>query len=72
MPLFSSRSDQFDNKRPGGNCPYMPVDRHDIVPVIGRVGLLMDDLPAAVKVWRDAWDRFVPILDYPPAIRRVL
>lgn len=50
----------------------MPVDRHDIVPVIGRVGLLMDDLPAAVKVWRDAWDRFVPILDYPPAIRRVL
>jgi putative transposase len=31
-----------------------------------------DRYPAAAKVWRDAWDRFVPMLDYPPAIRRVL
>jgi putative transposase len=31
-----------------------------------------DRYPAAGKVWRDAWDRFVPMLDYPPAIRRVL
>lgn len=28
--------------------------------------------PAVGKVWRDAWDRFVPMLDYPPAIRKVL
>jgi putative transposase len=28
--------------------------------------------PAIPKLWRDAWDRFVPMLDYPPAIRRVL
>ena len=28
--------------------------------------------PAAAKVWRDAWDRFVPMLDYPPQVRRVL
>lgn len=28
--------------------------------------------PAIGKVWRDAWDRFVPMLDYPPAIRKVL
>jgi putative transposase len=31
-----------------------------------------DRYPAIGKVWRDAWDRFVPMLDYPPAIRRVL
>lgn len=31
-----------------------------------------DRYPAVGKVWRDAWDRFVPMLDYPPAIRRVL
>lgn len=28
--------------------------------------------PAIGKIWRDAWDRFVPMLDYPPPIRRVL
>jgi putative transposase len=28
--------------------------------------------PAIGRLWRDAWDRFVPMLDYPPAIRRVL
>ena len=28
--------------------------------------------PAMVKVWRDAWDRFIPMLDYPPEIRRML
>ncbi|WP_415689847.1 transposase, partial [Corynebacterium belfantii] len=26
----------------------------------------------SVKVWRDAWDRFVPFLQFPPAARRVL
>jgi putative transposase len=31
-----------------------------------------DRYPAIGKLWRDAWDRFVPMLDYPPAIRRVL
>lgn len=31
-----------------------------------------DRYPAVVALWRDAWDRFVPMLDYPPAIRRVL
>jgi putative transposase len=25
-----------------------------------------------VKLWRDSWDRFVPFLDYPPEIRRVV
>jgi transposase-like protein len=25
-----------------------------------------------VKLWRDTWDRFVPFLDYPPEIRRVV
>jgi putative transposase len=28
--------------------------------------------PAIGKPWREAWDRLVPMLDYPPAIRRVL
>lgn len=28
--------------------------------------------PAIGALWREAWDRFVPMLDYPPAIRRVL
>ena len=25
-----------------------------------------------VKLWRDAWERFVPFLDYPPEMRRVI
>ena len=28
--------------------------------------------PQSVKVWRDAWDRFAPFLQFPPAARRVL
>ncbi|CAB0669896.1 IS256 family transposase [Corynebacterium diphtheriae] len=28
--------------------------------------------PQSIKVWRDAWDRFVPFLQFPPAARRVL
>jgi transposase-like protein len=28
--------------------------------------------PAAVAAWRRVWDEFVPFLDYPPAIRRVV
>jgi putative transposase len=27
--------------------------------------------PGIVKMWRDAWERFVPFLDYPPEIRTV-
>jgi putative transposase len=28
--------------------------------------------PGIVKVWRDAWERFIPFLDYPPEIRTVV
>jgi putative transposase len=28
--------------------------------------------PGIVKMWRDAWERFVPFLDYPPEIRTVV
>ena len=28
--------------------------------------------PAAVKVWRDAWDRFIPFLEFPPALRKII
>ena len=28
--------------------------------------------PASVKVWRDAWERFIPFLEFPPALRRVI
>ena len=28
--------------------------------------------PAAVAVWERAWDRFIPFLAYPPALRKVL
>lgn len=28
--------------------------------------------PQSVKVWRDAWERFVPFLQLPPAARKVL
>ena len=28
--------------------------------------------PQSVKVWRDAWERLVPFLQFPPAARRVL
>ena len=28
--------------------------------------------PQSVKVWRDAWQRFVPFLQFPPAARRVI
>ena len=28
--------------------------------------------PAAVKVWRDAWERFIPFLEFPPALRRII
>ncbi|WJY67004.1 IS256 family transposase [Corynebacterium auris] len=28
--------------------------------------------PQSVKVWRDAWERFIPFLQFPPAARRVL
>jgi putative transposase len=28
--------------------------------------------PATVRVWRDAWERFVPFLEFPPALRRII
>ncbi|MDN6823378.1 transposase, partial [Corynebacterium flavescens] len=28
--------------------------------------------PQSVKVWRDAWDRFVPFLQFPPMARKVI
>ena len=28
--------------------------------------------PQSVKMWRDAWERFVPFLQFLPAARRVL
>lgn len=28
--------------------------------------------PGIVKTWRDAWERFIPFLDYPPEIRTVV
>ncbi len=28
--------------------------------------------PAAVAVWERAWDRFIPFLEFPPALRKVL
>jgi len=31
-----------------------------------------DRYPATVKVWRDSWERFVPFLQFDPAIRKVI
>jgi putative transposase len=28
--------------------------------------------PGAVDVWRHAWDEFIPFLDYPPELRKVV
>jgi putative transposase len=28
--------------------------------------------PATVKVWRDAWERFIPFLEFPPAVRKII
>lgn len=28
--------------------------------------------PGIVRMWRDAWERFIPFLDYPPEIRTVI
>ena len=28
--------------------------------------------PATVRVWRDAWERFIPFLEFPPALRRII
>ncbi|MDN5769257.1 MAG: IS256 family transposase, partial [Humibacillus sp.] len=28
--------------------------------------------PATVKVWRDAWERFIPFLEFPPALRKII
>jgi putative transposase len=28
--------------------------------------------PATVRVWRDAWERFTPFLEFPPAVRKIL
>jgi putative transposase len=28
--------------------------------------------PATVRVWRDAWQRFIPCLEFPPAVRKII
>jgi putative transposase len=28
--------------------------------------------PAAVATWRNAWDRFIPFLEFPPEVRRII
>jgi putative transposase len=28
--------------------------------------------PAAVKVWRDAWQRFIPFLEFPPPVSKII
>jgi putative transposase len=28
--------------------------------------------PATVRVWRDAWQRFIPFLEFPPAVRKII
>ena len=28
--------------------------------------------PATVRVWRDAWERFIPFLEFPPALRKII
>ncbi|GAB3693408.1 hypothetical protein GCM10027595_05680 [Corynebacterium nasicanis] len=33
---------------------------------------LGEKYPQSIKVWRDAWDRFVPFLEFPPVARRVI
>ncbi len=33
---------------------------------------LGENYPRSVKVWRDAWARFVPFLQFPPAARQTL
>ena len=34
--------------------------------------LLGRKYPAAAAVWERAWDRFIPFLEFPPALRKVL
>jgi transposase, mutator family len=33
---------------------------------------LGEKYPRSVKVWQDAWERFVPFLQFPPAARKVI
>src|SRR5215203_2782552 len=28
--------------------------------------------PATVRVWRDAWERFIPFLEFPPEVRKII
>jgi putative transposase len=28
--------------------------------------------PATVRVWRDAWERFIPFLEFPPPVRKII
>ncbi len=58
---------------------------HDLKPIykavnIDEAELMMEAFeqtwgrkyPGIVRVWRDAWERFIPFLDYPPEIRTVV
>jgi putative transposase len=52
---------------------YRAVDEQAALEALERFEDRFDArYPAIGKLWRDAWDRFVPMLDYPPAVRRVL
>jgi putative transposase len=31
-----------------------------------------EQYPGAVDVWRQAWNEFIPFLDYPPELRRIV
>jgi putative transposase len=28
--------------------------------------------PATMRVWRDAWERFIPFLEFPPEVRKII
>jgi putative transposase len=30
------------------------------------------EYPATVRVWRDAWQRFIPFLEFPPEVRKII
>jgi hypothetical protein len=40
----------------------------------GRARQFLDQmgLSATVKVWRDAWQRFIPFLEFPPEVRKII
>lgn len=52
---------------------YYAVDEQAALDALERFEQRWDErYPAIGVLWRDAWDRFVPMLDFPPEIRKVL